>query len=218
MNQEGLPLFILTYVIMREKDSVVSDKLLLAAIRAGSENAFRQLYEKYWEDLYRMAYRRLASPEDIKDILQDVFLSLWNNINEVNADESLGGYLYTSLRNRIFNFFEKRQNRLNCLMKQPFNPVESEEIIWNRFNTKEIQKIIAFQVAAMPPKMKRIYLLSKKEQLTISEIAELLNLSPQTVKNQLHRALERMRQNLQKHDLHILLIAVSFISFFRKYF
>jgi len=203
---------------MRKTISVISDRQLLADIRKGSDEAFRQLYEKYWEDLYRIAYRRLASPEDIKDILQDVFLSLWNNIDRVNGDESLGGYLYTSLRNRIFNFFEKRQNRLNCLMKQPFNPVESEEIIWNRFNTKEIQKIIALQVAAMPPKMKRIYLLSKKEQLTISEIAELLNLSPQTIKNQLHRAFERMRHNLQKHNLHILLIAVSFISFFKKYF
>jgi len=203
---------------MRKTISVISDKQLLADIRKGSDEAFRQLFEKYWEDLYRMAYRRLASPEDIKDILQDVFLSLWNNIDHVNGDESLGGYLYTSLRIRIFNFFEKRQNRLNCLMKQPFNPVESEEIIWNRFNTKEIQKIIALQDAAMPPKMKRIYLLSKKEQLTISEIAELLNLSPQTIKNQLHRAFERMRHNLQKHNLHILLIAVSFISFFKKYF
>jgi len=203
---------------MRKTISVTSDKQLLADIRKGSEEAFRQLFEKYWEDLYRMAHRRLASPEDIKDILQDVFLSLWNNIDQVNADESLGGYLYTSLRNRIFNFFEKRQNRLNCLMKQPFNPVESEEIIWNRFNTKEIQKVIALQVAAMPPKMKRIYLLSKNEQLTISEIAELLNLSPQTVKNQLHRALERMRHNLQKQNLDKLLIALSYISFLIKYF
>jgi len=203
---------------MRKTISVTSDKQLLADIRKGSEEAFRQLFEKYWEDLYRMAHRRLASPEDIKDILQDVFLSLWNNIDQVNADESLGGYLYTSLRNRIFNFFEKRQNRLNCLMKQPFNPVESEENIWNRFNTKEIQKVIALQVAAMPPKMKRIYLLSKKEQLTISEIAELLNLSPQTVKNQLHRALERMRHNLQKQNLDKLLIALSYISFLIKYF
>ncbi len=198
---------------MRKTISVISDKQLLAAIRKGSDEAFRQLFEKYWEDLYRMAYRRLASPEDIKDILQDVFLSLWKNIDQVNADESLGGYLYTSLRNRIFNFFEKRQNRLNCLMKQPLNPVESEEIIWNRFNTEEIQKFIALQVAAMPPKMKRIYLLSKKEQLTISEIAELLNLSPQTVKNQLHRAFERMRHNLQKHNLHKLLIAFLFSPF-----
>jgi len=205
-------------MVMKKPISVISDKQLLAAIRKGSDEAFRQLYEKYWEDLYRMAYRRLASPEDIKDILQDVFLSLWNNIDQVNADESLGGYLYTSLRNRIFNFFEKRQNQLNCLMKQPFNPVETEEIIWNRFNTKEIQKIIALQVAAMPPKMKRIYLLSKKEQLTISEIAELLNLSPQTVKNQLNRAFERMRHNLQKQNLHKLLIALSYISFLIKYF
>jgi len=203
---------------MRKTISVISDKQLLADIRKGSDEAFRQLFEKYWEDLYRMAYRRLASPEDIKDILQDVFLSLWNNIDQVNVDESLGGYLYTSLRNRIFNFFEKRQNRLNCLMKQPFNPVESEEIIWNRFNTKEIQKFIALQVAAMPPKMKQIYLLSKKESLTIFEIAELLNLSPQTVKNQLHRAFERIRHNLQKHDLPIFIISFSFISFLQKYF
>ena len=81
-------------------------------------------------------------------------------------------------------------------MKQPYDPVQTEDNIWNAFITKELKQHIASEVDKMPEKMRHIYLLSKEARLTNAEIASLLNLSNQTVKNQLHNALKRLRQSL----------------------
>ena len=81
-------------------------------------------------------------------------------------------------------------------MQQPFPPADREETIFSSYCTKELQQFIARQVAAMPEKMRQIYLLSKEENLTHAEIAGLLSLSNQTVKNQLYNALTRLRKSL----------------------
>ncbi len=183
---------------MNDLFSTTTDKKLIVAACEGSEVAFRKLYERYWLDLYKIAYRRLPSEEDLKDVLQETFISLWKNIHHISVDENIGGYLYTSLRNKIFNYYEKKQVRLKMLMSQPFHPVESEEAIYSLLNTKELKLAISGIITEMPPKMKKIYLLSKEEQLTNAEIACMLLLAPQTVKNQIHQALGRIRCALKK--------------------
>jgi RNA polymerase sigma-70 factor, ECF subfamily len=191
--------------VMYKESPEGTDKDLIAAACKGSEEAFRKLYEKYWQDLYKIAYRRLPSEEDVKDILQETFISLWKNLHHISVNESLGGYLYTSLRNKIFNYYEKNGVRLKTLMNQPFKPAESEDIIYSSLSTKELQLVISAILAEMPPKMREIYKLSKEEQLTNAEIAGLLMLAPQTIKNQIHEALHRIREELKKSSLHLFL-------------
>jgi len=190
---------------MKKGNPEGTDKELIVAACKGSEEAFRKLYEKYWPDLYKIAYRRLSSEDDVKDILQETFISLWKNLQHISVNESLGGYLYTSLRNKIFNYYEKNEVRLKTLMNQPFKPVESEDFIYSSLSTKELQLVISAIIAEMPPKMREIYKLSKEEQLTNAEIAGLLMLAPQTVKNQIHQALHRIREELKKSSLHLFL-------------
>ena len=190
---------------MNELFSTLTDKELIVAAYEGSEVAFRKLYERYWHDLYKIASRRLPSEEDVKDVLQETFISLWKNIHHISVDENIGGYLYTSLRNKILNYYDKKQVRLKILMNQPFHPVESEEAIYDLLNTKELKLAIRAIVTDMPPRMKEIYHLSKEEQLTNAEIACLLLLAPQTVKNQIHEALSRIRCGLKK--------SISILSF-----
>jgi RNA polymerase sigma-70 factor (ECF subfamily) len=150
----------------------------------------------------------LRSREDARDIIQDVFLSFFKSIHTIELGESLAGYLFTAVRNRIFNHFEKQTVRLKTLLAQPMNPVQSEELIWSNMRTKELKDIIAAEIRQLPPKMREIYQLSRDEQLTIGEIAELLVLSPQTVKNQLYQALQRIRIALKQQNLD------SFLFFF----
>ncbi|MEO7766066.1 MAG: RNA polymerase sigma-70 factor [Ferruginibacter sp.] len=187
---------------MKKENLQATDKELINAACNGSEAAFKQLYQKYWHDLYKIAYRRLPSDEDVKDILQDTFISLWKNLHHLSVNDSIGGYLYTSLRNKILNYYEKNQLKLKILMRQPFNPIQSEADIYSSLYTKELNAVIGEIVAAMPSKLQEIYLLSKEEQLTNGEIASLLMLAPQTVKNQIHHALSRIRKELIKSNLH----------------
>ena len=178
----------------------VTDRELVAAASKGSEEAFQQLYDKYWGDLYKIAYSRLPSDEDVKDILQETFLSLWKNIHHISVDDNIGGYLYTSVRNKIFNYYEKNQLQLKKFMSLPFIPIQSEDSIYSSIQTKELKLVINAIVTDMPSKMKEIYLLSKEQQLTNAEIAGLLMLAPQTVKNQIHQAIIRIRRELQKNN------------------
>ncbi len=156
---------------------------------------------RYWDDLFQVAYKRTRHAEDARDIIRDLFISFWNNIGNVDIEENLGAYLFTALRNKILNYFEKRTIRLDYLLSQIFQPVESEEVIFATIRTKEIRECVAAVVGAMPPRMREIYILSKEQQITIADIAALLQISSQTVKNQLHTALERIRGELKKQRL-----------------
>ncbi|MBX3257473.1 MAG: RNA polymerase sigma-70 factor [Chitinophagaceae bacterium] len=189
-----------------------NDQKLLDASKNGDEKAFGLLFNKYWDDLFRIAYRRLHAAEDAKDIVQDVFLSLWNNIGSITIEDSLGGYLYTALRNKIFNHFEKNNNRLQKLMQRQFVPAEHEETVFSNYCTKELQQFITQQVATMPEKMRQIYLLSREEHLTHAEISTLLSLSNQTVKNQLYNAVSRLRKAVLKEHFPAIVICYEVLS------
>lgn len=183
------------------KDDITDDYLLLQQAAAGSEPAFKAIYDKYWYDLFQIAYKRTRDADDARDLVQDLFISLWDNVAHLSPDTNIGAYLFVALRNRVFNYFEKKTVRLNHLLSQPFKPVESEEAIFSSIRTREIKACVAEAVAAMPPKMKEIYLLSREQQLSVNEIAALLGIAPQTVKNQLHTALERIRTQLIQGNL-----------------
>ena len=174
---------------------------MIAAARQGDEHAFRLIYEKYHDDLFQLAYRRTRSKDDSKDILQDLFISFWNNIDSIEVTDNIAAYFYVALRHRIFNYYEKQSVRLHHILQQPLDPVPSEDLILAGIRAKEIQACVSAAVQAMPEKMKEIYRLAKEQQLTMQEIAALLQLSPQTVKNQLHLAMERIRSQLRRNDL-----------------
>jgi RNA polymerase sigma-70 factor (ECF subfamily) len=183
------------------------DKELIAASRQGNQAAFRLLFEKYWNDLFKIALKRMDSAEDVKDILQEVFVSFWNNLDTIQVKDSLGGYLYTALRNKILNYYEK-QSRLKALAAHAFKPVEYENQAWFNLQTRELRQLVAAQLSAMPLQMRNIYLLSREEQLTNSEIAALMGIAPQTVKNQLYRALRRIRDGLGSADYQLTLLVL----------
>jgi len=179
----------------------VSDVELLAAAKRGDQPAFRSLYEKYFDDLFQIARRRVTLNEDAGDLVQEVFLSFYKNIQTIQVDDSIGGYLFISLRNKILNFYAKERSRLNKLSQKPFIPVENEDVIWSRLLTKEIQELVQAELNSMSPRLKEIYQLSKEQQMSIAEISALLQISEQTVKNQLYRALQQIRAALKSNQL-----------------
>jgi len=195
---------------MKGNNLYQSDKELIAQALNGNENAFKYLFDKYWSDLYKIAYRKLPSEEDVKDILQEVFISFWKNIKTITITDSIGGYLNISLRNKIFNFYEKDRVKFRTLMDQPFNPIQSEDEIYASLETKELRAVLREIIEQMPSKMKKIYLLSREEQLSNAEIVALLMLSPQTIKNQIHQALKRLREGLTKNTFELFFLLICF--------
>lgn len=180
------------------------DRFLLTA--ADEQRAFRVLYERYWESLYKKALNRLGTSEDAQDAVQEVFISLWRNRNSIEVEDTLSPYLFTALRYCIIKrVYRKAKQGLQVPLSagELNDPVNYPEEI---FQYKELQQRIGKEVSSLPSRMQEIYKLSRVEQLTPGEIAKRLNISEQTVKNTLTTTLKKLRMKLSHFT--------SFFTFF----
>jgi RNA polymerase sigma-70 factor (ECF subfamily) len=183
----------------------LTDNALLKA--ADEQFAFRILYDRYWEPLYLKALRRLNSEEDAQDIVQGIFVTLWRNRHRVKVEETLAPYLFTALKYAIIKLVYRRAQKGKLL---PLSILDLEKYttdISPAFEYKELKASIDNEVAGLPDRMRQIYQLSRVQHLRNAEIAELLNISEQTVKNTLSVTLKRLRSKL----LHILLAAFTLL-------
>ena len=161
--------------------SIYSDKELLQLIAESNSEAFAMLYRRYWEDLFVTAARALRDKEGAEDVVQDVFLSLWNRRGELAVEGSLAAYLHTSVRYKAIPHIEKnitRRDYLALLADVSVNFLPPNAIV--NLQLKELQQIIDNTVIKMPPKMQQVYRLSRQQQLSHKEISEQMNVAIQT--------------------------------------
>lgn len=186
----------------------ISDAQLIQQIAGGDRQAFTELYRRYWEDLFITAAKSLRGQKEAEDVVQDVFLSMWNRRNELNIQGSLAAYLHTSVRYKCIHYIEKNITRRDYLVQFAEAIVHSSAANTEvNMDLKEMQKTIERSVAAMPPKMQEVYKLSRQQQLSHKEIAENMSISVETVKKHIHHALHLLRKDLLPHTLiHSILI------------
>lgn len=184
------------------------------------ESLLEQLFKQYQPMLVAYANSYLHSVEDAKGVVQDVFIGVWRNI--ANVDKSkIKAYLFTATRNRCISFI-KRQ-------RLPTSDVELQDVEHRLkydgeqdMDIAELQAVIFDEVNRLPPKCKKIFLLSRKEQLSYKEIAAQLNISTKTIENQINIALKRLRKCLDIYNatpeivhidqLVVLLLVLPFFS------
>ncbi|MBE9583157.1 RNA polymerase sigma-70 factor [Mucilaginibacter sp. JRF] len=164
-------------------------------------HAFNELYLRYSKDMYAMAYKRLRSKEDVQDILQEVFVSLWHNAASIDEELPLGPYLFRALKNKIVDFFYKNKDRdiipvILCddKLEAKFN-TDNE-----RFLNKELETLLNNEIERLPEKMREVFILSRREYLSNDKIAERLSISSQTVKNQISLALKKLKLALDDYN------------------
>lgn len=175
------------------KLSVLTDEALLPYIMAGEEAAFREIYERYDSLLYSYAYRKLGHKQEAQDVVQEVFISLWNKRHNFELRTSLQGYLYKSVLNKVLDIFKHRT--VEAAYANQYIEVDTAQTDF-LLREKEISALIEKEIIAMPPKMREIYELKRKQYLSTKEIAEQLNISEHTVNTQMKRALKHLRLKL----------------------
>lgn len=171
-----------------------SDTDLLIA--EDSETAFAVIYNRYWERLYKKAHVRFGNDADAQDAVQEVFISLWRNKNTIEVQQTLAPYLFAALKYCIIKKIYRKAKKgeyvpLSVNMLEVYGSCEE-----NQFQFKELQSVIRKELDTLPTKMRRIYDMSRVENLRTAEIARQLNISEQTVKNTLTTALKRLRERL----------------------
>jgi len=172
-----------------------SDGDLLQLLKGDDTAAFETLYNRYWKALYTRACQRV-DVNDAKDLVQEVMLSLWRRRKEIPVfkEGEFAKYLHAAIKYRVISHYAfstaeiKKISLFDILDSQEFN---------DRLEAKELTANIAAAVSLLPARMQQIFRMSREEDLSIAEIARQLNLSEQTVKNQLTEALRRMRSYLK---------------------
>lgn len=184
--------------------------------QVSKREVFESAFNEHWEALYCQAIKKVQSEEIAKDLVQEVFIVLWNNLEQAPESGRLLPYLYGILRNKVLQLYEKDEVRLRYAVKVSRLGEQEELSSFQHFVGKELQGIITSEVAKMPLGMRKIYQLRKDEELSINEISQLLSISPQTVKNQLQNAYHRLRARVRNYDsslVSVVLILLCFLYF-----
>jgi RNA polymerase sigma-70 factor (family 1) len=188
--------------------TALSDLELWLLVKQGDSTAFEALYNRYWEKLYAVCYWHLMDQEGAKDIVQELFVDLWAKKNQINIEETMNGYLKVATRNRIFNHIRSVTIKKKHLDKVARDYDDKGNTTDEQNRERELRRLYVDEIQKLPQKMKEVFMLNKEDGFSISEVADKLSLSEQTVKNQLSTALKRIRSGLE-HYYRPLLILVG---------
>lgn len=184
---------------------MIKDKELLDQLKNNEKLAIEKIYNLYWEDLFLSAFNLLKNKEACEEIVQDVFITVWEKRTELQITYTLKGYLYGMVRFKVLNFLRSNSKEY---------PTDDTEGIEKRFQCitpetnliyKEYEVYLESIIQSLPEKGREVYLLSRYEQLSNKEIALRLNISLKTVENHMTKSLAIIKKAIQN------LIVIDFL-------
>lgn len=173
-----------------------SDQYLIGLLKDGNEAAFNEIYGRYALILYHQANKMLKDREISKDLVQELFITLWTNCKQLRPDINLAGYFYIAVRNRVFKLIEKGKVRSDYLSAIARYASEISTDTIDKLQEKDLQLILQRELDQLPPRMKEVFELSRKQNLSHSEIAQRLGVSDKTVKKQIYNVLKILKLKL----------------------
>lgn len=173
-----------------------TDLELLNLIQMDDKAAFKELYKRYWSKLYVYAYNVLKEKDICEDIIQEIFVNLWERRNDVQII-NISAYLYQSLKYKIFNHF--RNSKYKRQLLERLNIFVEKMDISNSYEIYELTERVENIISKLPEQRRKIFRLSRNENFSNKEIAQKLGISIQTVKNQISQTLKTLRESLKKH-------------------
>jgi RNA polymerase sigma-70 factor (family 1) len=185
--------------------SNIADTELFALLRQGNEAALTEIYRRYQPMLYSHAYRRFPDREQVRDIVQDVFIYIWDHRESIILSSGLSAYLYSAVRNKILNHF-RNQKVKDAFASSLLEFIEEGiSLTDDLLREKELIALVEREVAALPPQMKLIFEMSRNSFMSHQEIADELGISHHTVRTQVRNALRVLRVKLGTNILFLFL-------------
>ena len=173
----------------------VKDEELVALLKQGKAYAYDLLYERYWKQLYIIAYERLGEEDLAKDIVQNLLIDIWKRHHTLQINDSLQQFLFGAVKLQILNYYRSeniKQKALEKALERMHSLFASMDELTSYYN---LEKVVEEEVLAMPYNMKHAFLL-RSDNHSVKEIADNLNLAEQTVSNNITEALKRLRKRL----------------------
>lgn len=176
--------------------SSITDYELTIFFKDGDLVAYTEIYKRYTGILYGHAFSKLQDREEARDIVQELFTTIWAGRENIPLTENLAGYLFKALRNRILNLISRKKIESEYITSLQDFINKGEAITDHLVREHELAALIEREIAGLPPKMRAVFELSRKANLSHKEIACQLNISEKTVKNQVNNSLKLLRAKL----------------------
>ncbi|MBC9909437.1 RNA polymerase sigma factor [Chitinophaga varians] len=182
---------------MLDSNHLYKEQQLLQRIAAGEEASFSVLVDIYWPRVYGHALAYAKSLSVAEELTQDVFMDIWNSREKLPAIENFANYLFIITRNRIFKAVRKKLDETEAL-----EDVHSAEDIWlpdHQAEFKEIHALLLKGIGDLPPARRQVFTMSRIDGKSYEEICRELNISRNTVKEHIVKALNFLRNYLTQH-------------------
>jgi RNA polymerase sigma-70 factor (family 1) len=184
------------------------DAALLRALAQDDEPAFAEIYQRYWDDLHAHACRKLSCAQEAEEVVQDLFVALWNKRHTAPGIQQLNAYLFTALKYRIIDCIRAQAVRqAHASAPQPTHAATdhgTEETV----AVADLATALAASLRRLPDHARAVFQLSRLEYRTVPEIAAQLQVSPKTVEYHLARSLRLLRGCLREFVASVLLVAM----------
>ena len=175
---------------------IAEEKKFLDLVRSGDPKAFEQLFRSYYSDLCSYLRTIVNELEVIEEIVQDLFVYIWENRKIFSPRGNLKSYLFKAVRNKAINYYKHETVKRHSIEELKLIYFSGIGDVEKQFDANEINQLITKSVTLLPEKCREIFTLVKFNGLTYQETAEVLNLSVKTIENQMGRALKKLRESL----------------------
>lgn len=169
------------------------------------EREFRQLFDYYFDKVYYLSMRYIRHSGRAEEAAMDVMFRIWKNRQRILDIENRDGYVFKLAHNTIINTLRKKDQELFSvdLLKEAEQPVADRSPLFELYS-KELHTVYENAVLALPEKRRKIFLMHREQNLSATEIARILGISPRTVEHQISSALHSIREAMKQYGILIL--------------
>lgn len=173
------------------------ERTWIERIQSGDEEAFREMFSAYYPRLCRFAAEYVDSPDWARDLVQDVFLKIWEQRAGWEVRSSLKAYLYRAVRNQALNQVRQNDTRHEVQDDLEYTTEGAErQTADETVHAQRLSEEVEEKISELPERRRMAFLLHRRHGFTYKEVAHIMGITPKTVENQIGRALKSLREKV----------------------
>ena len=176
-----------------------SDDKLVELLKKGNTEAFAEIYKRYWQKMFSVAYHSLGNKQEAEEIVQDVFVSIWGRISELDI-KHLGVYLVVSVKHKATNYIKSQINFRKFQEYQIFHEIQQSHSTEEVVHFSDLSKAVEEAMKKLPEKSAEIFRKSRFENQSVKDIAHEFDLSEKAVEYHLTKSVKVLREQLKSYQ------------------
>ncbi|SDL22841.1 RNA polymerase sigma-70 factor, ECF subfamily [Pedobacter sp. ok626] len=198
---------------MKIRELELDEDLLLIELKSGSQIAFRYFYDKYHLQLYRKLLKMVQVDVIAEELLQDLFMKIWQKRELIDPNQSFKAYLYRIGEHIVCDHFRKLAREIKIERELNLNEIDFSEFNEEGPQTEAVQKVINEAINTLPTQQQTVFKLCKIEGKSYEEVSKLLDISHATINTHISRASKRVKEYVIKNHNGTITMMSAYVLF-----